>query len=244
MKSQLKRKRRTLRENVERNAMNWLMRTGDEVDALQHDVYPENFYPVPDDTTEDSYMFEFDIDSVEDGENVVREGHDMSKKFVKILKAAGYEAYTIYRPSRDGETFVGLKVNNPTQKSLSESKKKSDIEMLAESVGQFLVEDESSGSKFPQPVNGWSEFTPGEDFPDSVLDNMDTSSHDNIIKLYINGDKFIAVTNDGDYYKEDAEWMLWHPNGTKAHWDPVSLMSNISKAMNSEKTVRDPLYRT
>ena len=58
MKSQLKRKRRTLRENVERNAMNWLMRTGDEVDALQHDVYPENFYPVPDDTTEDSYMFE------------------------------------------------------------------------------------------------------------------------------------------------------------------------------------------
>jgi len=143
MKSQLKRKRRTLRENVERNAMNWLMRTGEEVDALQHDVYPENFYPVPDDTTEDSYMFEFDIDSVEDGENVVREGHDMSKKFVKILKAAGYEAYTIYRPSRDGETFVGLKVNNPTQKSLSESKKKSDIEMLAESTNRFLTEGEN-----------------------------------------------------------------------------------------------------
>lgn len=136
-----------LNESVDRDAMNWLMRTGDETNMLQHDVYPENFYPVPDRTTEDSYVFEFDVEAVDEDDDVTQDGPHTSRKIAKILQNNGYDAYSLVRQSRTGENFIGFGVDNPGQKNINESRKTDSVSYLAESVGRFLTEDADPETK-------------------------------------------------------------------------------------------------
>lgn len=58
--------------------------------------------------------------------------------------------------------------------------------------------------------------------------------------------EWIVVTNNGGFYKVDAEYMLWHiPSGTvQALWSNAAVKKSLKSLMLTGNTVRDPDYQT
>ena len=58
--------------------------------------------------------------------------------------------------------------------------------------------------------------------------------------------EWIVTTDNGGFYKVDAEYMLWQiPSGTcQALWSPAALKKSIKSLMLTGNTVRDPDYQT
>jgi hypothetical protein len=62
------------------------------------------------------------------------------------------------------------------------------------------------------------------------------------------GKDFIIVTDDGGYYKVDAEWMIWSfidgQFGSQAIWSNTALENSITSLMLTGKRTNDPDYQT
>lgn len=58
--------------------------------------------------------------------------------------------------------------------------------------------------------------------------------------------EWIVVTNNGGFYKVDAEFMLWHiPSGTvQALWSGAAVKRSLKSLMTVGTTVADPDYQT
>ena len=56
--------------------------------------------------------------------------------------------------------------------------------------------------------------------------------------------EWIVVTDNGGAYKVDAEYMVWHPNGSKACWSEREVKRTIKELMLTGVTRKDPNYRT
>ena len=101
--------------------------------------------------------------------------------------------------------------------------------------------------------NGWKEFE-DEILPESAIKFMNSLSPGrqnwNWCYAYYLGEnpneaiEWIIVTDDGWYYKVDAEFMIWSKKYQLAIWSVKHLFKVITSIMNNEKPERDPDYQT
>jgi len=99
---------------------------------------------------------------------------------------------------------------------------------------------------------GWNEFE-GENLPKGALkimkDKDGWKGGGGWVLAYYKGDdpekakEWIIATDDGDYYKVDAQFMIWSKEYAKAAWSGKSLYDMIADIMKG-KNPKDPDYQT
>ncbi len=103
--------------------------------------------------------------------------------------------------------------------------------------------------------NGWKEFE-GDTLPDSAQEFIKSKllPHNNrnwkhCFAYYKGNDpqttkNWIIVTDDGGYYKVDAEYMIWSEKHILAMWSTKHLFKTLTAIMMDFAPPKDPDYQT
>lgn len=89
-------------------------------------------------------------------------------------------------------------------------------------------------------------WTPIEDWPlpQNILDKVNSISIEALVAIWTNGDRFVAVTDDGGYYKVNARYMVWSNDYAVARWSDETMVEAIDCIMKQKPLRHDPNYQT
>lgn len=103
-----------------------------------------------------------------------------------------------------------------------------------------------------KPTNGWKQFE-GDEMNSALqkfVKKKNAFKYDgNWIEAWYKGNPettsdWILITDDGGFYKVDAEWMIWFPKGAQAIWSLSHLPKALKHIMSKGTILRDPNYQT
>jgi len=99
----------------------------------------------------------------------------------------------------------------------------------------------------------WVEFE-GDTLPKSAMDFVKGKNgfrYDNgWTDAYYEGDdpktakNWLVVTDDGGFYKVDAQYMIWHPDTVRARWSTKSMKTALKALLDNKPVPQDPDYQT
>lgn len=103
------------------------------------------------------------------------------------------------------------------------------------------------------PKNGWRLMD--SELPEDIAQKLVEAGAFDYDGQWINngsyrkGDNFIVVTDNGGFFKVNAEWMIWHlsPSGkvvAQAIWSIKALKKSVNSLMLTGETILDPGYQT
>lgn len=101
-------------------------------------------------------------------------------------------------------------------------------------------------------LNGWIDKA-GPQLPQEIVDAIIAANgfrygSGNYCEFLQKDDKWIVVTDDGDYYKTNAIYSVWHKIGDtvcmQCIWSNAALNRTLKSLRLEGKTTRDPGYTT
>lgn len=113
---------------------------------------------------------------------------------------------------------------------LTENQLRQIINTIREQFGEWLQVTDSLPAQAMEFLDGWGW-------------NAD-ESWGNVILAFGRGPDWIIVTDDGGYYKVDAQYMVWTSNWTQAAWSRQHMLKLVDAAKRGVNPPKDPEYQT